>query len=165
MRLVLLALCTLVTPCVSPYAQSTGNRTYVNPLDLDYKYNFEQLNSGISYRSGADPVIVNHKGEYFLFSTVSGGYWHSRNLGDWQFVRPSRWPFEDIVAPAALSVRDTLYLLQSTTIPRPILFATHPETGRLEFYNRLMPSPPGAQSQYQQYPATPGAVPPGEERR
>ena len=161
MRPVLLALCALVTPCVSPCAQSTGNRTYINPLDLDYKYNFEQLNSGISYRSGADPVIVNHRGEYFLFSTVAGGYWHSRNLRDWNFVVPSRWPFEDIVAPAALSVRDTLYLLQSTTIPRPILFATRPETGRLEFYNRLMPSPPGAQSQYQQYPPTPNAVPPG----
>ncbi len=160
MRPVLLALCALGTPCIS-HAQSTGNSTYVNPLDLDYKYNFEQLNNGISYRSGADPVIVNHKGEYHLFSTVAGGYWHSRNLRDWKFVVPSRWPFEDIVAPAALSVRDTLYLLQSTTIPRPILFATRPETGRLEFYNRLMPSPPGAQSQYQQYAPTPGAVPPG----
>lgn len=161
MRPFLLALCALVTPCVSPYAQANGNRTYINPLDLDYKYNFEQLNSGISYRSGADPVIVNHKGEYFLFSTVSGGYWHSRNLSDWEFVVPSRWPFEDIVAPAAVSVRDTLYLLQSMTIPRPILFSTHPETGRLEFYNRLLPPPPGAQSQYQQYSPTPGAVPPG----
>jgi hypothetical protein len=57
-------------PCI---AQSSGVRTYCNPIDIDYKYNFEQLNEGISYRSGADPVIVNHKGEYYLFVTVSGG--------------------------------------------------------------------------------------------
>src|ERR671915_1367663 len=94
-------------------AQSPGARTYCNPLDIEYKYNFEQNNEGISYRSGADPVIVNHRGEYFMFVTVSGGYWHSRDFLNWRFVVPSRWPFEDVVAPAALSVRDTLYLLQS----------------------------------------------------
>jgi hypothetical protein len=62
-------------------AQSSGIGTYCNPIDIDYKYNFEQINEGISYRSGADPVIVNHRGEYFLFVTVSGGYWHSKSAG------------------------------------------------------------------------------------
>ncbi len=32
----------------------TPPRTYVNPIDIDYRYNFEQHNEGISYRSGAD---------------------------------------------------------------------------------------------------------------
>jgi xylan 1,4-beta-xylosidase len=154
------SLCAVVLASPSLSAQPAG-RTYANPIDLDYKYNFEELNRGISYRSGADPVIVNHKGEYFLFSTVSGGYWHSRDLAQWTFIEPSRWPFEDIVAPAALSVRDTLYLLQSMTLPRPILFSTAPETGQLEFYNRLLPPPPGSQSPWEQTPSTPGGVPPG----
>lgn len=70
----------LATPVM---AQSPGDRTYSNPIDIDYKYSFEQLIEGISYRSGADPVIVNHKGEYFLFVTVSGGYWHSKDLLNW----------------------------------------------------------------------------------
>ena len=143
------------------HAQSAGIRTYANPLDINYQYNFEQLNQGISYRSGADPVVVLHRDVYYLFATVAGGYWRSEDLIHWSYVTPTRWPFEDIVAPAALSVRDTLYLLQSTTVPRPILFSTTPETGRLEFFNRLLPSPPGAQSPWVENPATPGAVPPG----
>ncbi len=142
-------------------AQSSGIRTYANPIDIDYKYNFEQLNEGISYRSGADPVIVNHRGEYFLFVTASGGYWHSRDLLHWRFITPSRWPFEDVVAPAALSVRDTLYLLQSTFAQRPILFTTDPASGRLEFYNRLLPPLPNVQQRNVEPPGPPGSVPPG----
>ena len=45
------------------HAQSSGIRTYCNPIDVGYRYNFEQREQGISYRSGADPVIVNHRGE------------------------------------------------------------------------------------------------------
>jgi len=138
------------------FSQSSGIRTYCNPMDIDYKYNFEQINQNISYRSGADPVIVNHKGEYYLFATVSGGYWHSRDLLHWEFVVPSRWPFEDNVAPAALSVRDTLYLFQSTYDQRPILYSTAPETGRLEFYNRLLPPLPNYSGD--SLPGRPGAA-------
>src|SRR5690348_10788363 len=47
--------------------QRAKQKTYCNPMDINYRYNYEQLNDSISYRSGADPVIVNHKGEYFLF--------------------------------------------------------------------------------------------------
>src|SRR5687768_18422095 len=113
MRFISFALSVLLTG--SAAAQSSAIRTYANPIDIDYTYNFEQLNERISYRSGADPVIVNHRGEYYLFATIANGYWHSRDLINWRFVVPSRWPFEDVVAPAALSVRDTVYLLQSVT--------------------------------------------------
>ena len=120
-------------------AQSSGRSTYCNPMDIDYKYNFEQLNEKISYRSGADPVIVNHKGEYCLFVTISGGWWHSKDLLHWDFVVPDKWPMEDMCAPAALSVRDTLYLFQSTFVQRPIFYTTTPENGKLHFYNRWLP--------------------------
>ena len=125
-------------------AQSSGIRTYINPIDLDYKYNWEQVNRRVSYRSGADPVIVRHGGAYYLFQTVSGGYWRSADLLHWRFVRPSRWPFEDVVAPAAISFGDTLLLMPSFTRPQPLLFSTAPATGRLEFYNRMLPPLPYA---------------------
>ncbi len=133
-KIILLTFVSTVT-----FAQNLEQQTYCNPMDIGYKYNWEQINDKISYRSGADPVIVNHKGEYYLFVTISGGYWHSKDLINWKFVEPSRWPMEDICAPAALSVRDTLYLFQSTFQQRPIFFSTEPEKGKLEFYNRWLP--------------------------
>jgi xylan 1,4-beta-xylosidase len=116
--------------------------TYCNPMDIDYKYNFEQLNENISYRSGADPVIINHKGEYFMFVTIQGGYWHSLDMLNWKYLTANRWPFEDMCAPAAVSVRDTLFLFQSTFEQRPILYSVAPEKGIWEFYNRWTPRLP-----------------------
>lgn len=120
-------------------SQQLEQQTYCNPMDISYNYNWEQINDKISYRSGADPVIVNHKGEYYLFVTISGGYWHSKDLINWKFIEPTKWPMEDICAPAALSVRDTLYLFQSTFEQRPIFYTTEPEKGKLNFYNRWLP--------------------------
>ncbi|MDI9876780.1 family 43 glycosylhydrolase [Flectobacillus rivi] len=116
--------------------------TYCNPIDIGYRYNFEQMNEGISYRSGADPVIVTHKNEYYLFVTISGGWWHSKDLVNWNYVVPDKWPMEDMCAPAAVSVRDTLYLFQSTFQQRPIFYSTEPEKGKLKFLNRWLPQLP-----------------------
>ena len=127
-------------------AQRTPPRTYANPIDIDYRYNFEQKAQGISYRSGADPVIVVQRGAYYLFETIGDGYWRSTDLGTWQHITPTRWPLLDVVAPAALAVRDTIYLLPATTAPLPILMTTQPASGRMEFYNRLMPWLPGARA-------------------
>ena len=142
-------------------AQAPHQRTYANPIDIDYRYNFEQLNQGISYRSGADPVIVVQRGQYYLFETIGDGYWQSSDLGTWRHITPSRWPLTDIVAPAALSVRDTIYLLPATTSPLPILMLTHPESGRVEFYNRLLPWLPLARAREADVLAKPDSVQPG----
>lgn len=125
--------------------QAPGQKTFCNPIDIDYQYNFEQKTNGISYRSGADPVIVNHKGEYFLFVTISGGWWHSKDLLHWQYVKPNTWPKEDMCAPAALSVGDDLYLFQSTFEQRPIYRTRTPENGQLSLFNPRLPFMPGAQ--------------------
>lgn len=139
-KLLSLGFCLVAT--IAFAQSSSGIRTYCNPVDINYRYNFEQLNDSISYRSGADPVIINHKGEYFMFVTISGGYWHSKNLLHWKYIVPDKWPMEDMCAPAALSVRDTLYLFQSTFQQRPIFISTEPEKGKLIFYNRWLPQLP-----------------------
>ena len=157
--LAVLALAALASS--SANAQRTPPRTYANPIDIDYRYNFEQQNQNISYRSGADPVIVVQRGRYYLFETIGDGYWESRDLGTWRHITPTRWPLTDVVAPSALSVRDTIYLLPSTTRPIPHLMLTQPSTGRVEFYNRVMPSLPNAREFESATLARPDSVQPG----
>jgi hypothetical protein len=142
-------------------AQRTPPRTYANPIDIDYRYNFEQQDQGISYRSGADPVIVVQRGRYYLFETLGDGYWESRDLGTWRHITPTRWPLTDVVAPSALTVRDTIYVMPSTTRPVPMLMLTQPSTGRVGYYNRTMPWLPNARDVEAKTLAKPDSVQPG----
>ena len=71
-RCIGVGLCVLIAAAHAS-AQSPSQRTYANPIDIDYKYNFEQHNEGISYRSGADPVIVVQRGEYYLADRSNKG--------------------------------------------------------------------------------------------
>jgi hypothetical protein len=128
------------------FPAAAQKRTYINPIDVDYRYNWEQTNSGVSYRTGADPVIVRHKDAYYLFQTLADGYWRSTDLIDWTFIKPSMWPFGGVVAPAAISDGDRLILWPSMSFTRPgsILVTSAPETGKLDFLVRAMPDLPKA---------------------
>lgn len=156
----LAAPCALILIGAAP-EQAPGTRTYANPIDIDYRYNWEQANAGVSYRTGADPAVVNHKGAYYLFETLADGYWRSTDLVDWTFVTPSRWPFNGMVAPAAWSDGQRLYLLQATMEPTAILVSDAPETGKLDFLTRRMPDLPGAVRPGQEEHLAPGQIPPG----
>lgn len=125
-------------------AAAAQRHTYANPVDIDYRYNFEQINEGVSYRTGADPAIVKHKGTYYLFMTLADGYWRSTNLIDWQFVTPSRWPMQSMVAPAAWSDGTRIILQPAMMEPGSILSTTDPDSGRLDFWVRRMPELPGS---------------------
>ena len=139
---------------------SAAQRTTINPVDIDYRYNFEQINNGVSYRTGADPAIVNHQGIYYLFMTLADGYWRSTDLIEWRFVNPSRWPFDSIVAPAAWSDGSRIILQPSMMEPESILATTDPDSGRLDFWVRRMPPLPGSVDKSPEE-MKPGEVPPG----
>jgi hypothetical protein len=120
-------------------------RTYINPVDVDYRYNWEQTNRGVSYRTGADPVIVRHKDAYYLFQTLADGYWRSTNLIDWTFITPSRWPFAASSPPRRFRT-----VTGSSSGPRcrsraPVRFWFRPlqRRARLDFLVRSMPELPG----------------------
>lgn len=155
----LLITASLTAPAAAePTRAEPARRTYANPIDIDYRYNFEQENAGISFRTGADPALVRHKGAFYLFQTLADGYWRSTNLVDWTFIKPSRWPFDSVVAPAAWSDGERLYLLPSMMEPESLLVTDAPETGRLDFHARKMPPLP--RSRVEPY-MEPGDVPPG----
>jgi len=141
---------------VNPHA-----RTWANPVDVDYRYNYEQMNQGISYRTGADPVVVRYGDAYYLFLTLADGYWRSTDLLHWDFVKPDRWPFDGPVAPATLVADDKLFLMQSAMEPVPLLYSTDPAHGHWNFWTRLLPPVPGAVWAGHESEMKPGDLPPG----
>ncbi|TAN17934.1 MAG: coagulation factor 5/8 type domain protein [Rhodanobacter sp.] len=140
---------------------ATGGRTWANPLDIDYRYNYEQMNQGISYRTGADPAFVRYGNAYYLFLTLADGYWRSTDLLHWQFVQPDRWPFDGPVAPATLVADGKLFLMSSAMEPRPLLYSTDPAHGRWQFWTRLLPAVPGAVWAGHESEMKAGELPPG----
>ena len=104
--------------------------TYCNPLNLDYTYPFHNSHLGKSYRSGADPAVVEFRGEYYMFVTRSWGYWHSKDLLNWDFITPEKWFFEGCNAPAAHNYKDSiLYVCGNPSGAMSILYTDNPKRG------------------------------------
>lgn len=134
--------------------------TYANPIDIDYRYNFEQMQDGISYRTGADPAVVQHDGAYYLFETLADGYWRSTDLMTWTFITPSRWPMQSIVAPAVISDGKKIIIMPSAMRPQALLESSDPASGKLAFLSRRTPELPdsafeGQEPKYGQIPSGP----------
>lgn len=94
--------------------------TYCNPINLDYGYtpipNFAEWGR---HRATADPVIVNYKGDYILFSTNQWGYWTSPDMYHWTFhsrffLNPWNQVYDELCAPAVGIKGDTVLVMGST---------------------------------------------------
>lgn len=96
-------------------------KTYCNPINIDYGYTpIPNFGDWGRHRATADPVIVNYKGDYYLFSTNQWGYWWSPDLLNWQFVsrkflRPwNTGTYDELCAPAVGIIGDTMLVFGST---------------------------------------------------
>ena len=59
-----------------------ANSTYCNPINIEYCFR----PGGTTGREAADPLIVQFKGDYYLFASKSAGYWWSPDLINWKLV-------------------------------------------------------------------------------
>jgi hypothetical protein len=113
---------------------SSSAHTYCNPMNIDYTFEYFNNNSKEEpFRSTADPLIIQYKNEYYLFCTNQSGFYWSKDLGEWHFVYSAfqRKPDQDdLCAPAAVVLGDTLVLMGSTYESLPIWFTTNPKAGR-----------------------------------
>jgi hypothetical protein len=109
--------------------------TYCNPINIDYGYtpipNFSEWGK---HRATADPVIVNYKGDFYLFSTNQWGYWWSSDMSKWNFIskkflRPwNTGTYDELCAPAVGIIGDTMIVFGSTyTSKFTIWMSTNPK--------------------------------------
>ncbi len=105
-------------------------KTYCNPINIDYTYMIYNAHKNLSYRSGADPAVVKFRDTYYMFVTRSMGYWHSDDLSHWSFIRPQKWYFQGSNAPAAFNYKDSvLYAAGNPSGNGSILFTDDPKKG------------------------------------
>ncbi len=117
-----------------PASMTAQQKTYCNPVNIDYGYtpipNFTEWGK---HRATADPVIVNYKGDYFLFSTNQWGYWWSDDMSKWNFIprkflRPWNEGYDELCAPAVGIIGDTMLVFGSTyTSEFTIWMSTNPK--------------------------------------
>jgi hypothetical protein len=108
-------------------------QTFCNPIDIDYGFtpipNFSEQGR---HRATADPLIVTFKGNYYLFSTNQWGYWVSPDMVSWRFIphlflKPWHKVYDELCAPGAVALGDSLLLLGSTYSKNfPIWMSTDP---------------------------------------
>jgi hypothetical protein len=111
-----------------------GQKTYCNPVNIDYGYTpIPDFSVFGRHRATADPVIVNYKGDYYLFSTNQWGYWWSPDMNHWHFIsrsflKPWHKVYDDLCAPAVWVQGDTLLVFGSTYSTNfPVWMSTNPK--------------------------------------
>lgn len=90
--------------------------TYANPVDLAYRIqdiSSSQYQRNVN-REAADPSAVLFRDRYYLFPSVSGGFWHSTDLAEWEFVPTPELPAYDY-APDVRVIDDHLVVCASRT--------------------------------------------------
>src|SRR5215203_1015928 len=97
--------------------------TICNPINLSYRFCLDMP----SRREAADPTMVVYKGEYYLFASKSGGYFHSTDLIHWDLITTRDLPIEDY-APTTVVMNDTLYFMASQAAPLTIYKTANPKS-------------------------------------
>lgn len=93
---------------------------YCNPLNLEYRYQFyRQVTQGEEkgpfkvYREAADPSLILFKDTYFLFPSMTAGFFTSENLVTWNFNEfKQNMPVYDY-APDVRAMGDYMYFSAS----------------------------------------------------
>lgn len=104
---------------------------YCNPIDIPYRYSLEANSPGSpSFREAADPTVVVYKGEYYLFASKCGAYYHSPDLVNWTEIRTDDLPMEGY-APTVIEWNEKLYFTHSVGTAR-MWRTDDPKSGKWE---------------------------------
>jgi xylan 1,4-beta-xylosidase len=124
----------LVLICAVSFTVHAQQTTMCNPVNLSYRFCLDTP----SRREAADPTMVVYKGEYYLFASKSGGYFHSKDFIHWDLITTKDLPLEDY-APTAVVMNDTLYFMASAGAPLKIYKTADPKSGKWQIANGAFP--------------------------
>jgi len=97
---------------------------YCNPLNLNYRYQLMKATAQVrAFREAADPSVVAFKGRYYLFASMSGGFWTSGDLLKWDYHESSGLPVHDY-APDVRVIGDYLYFCASKRTKKCTIYRT-----------------------------------------
>lgn len=103
-------------------------KTYCNPIDLEYKF---QHYGKAAHREAADPTLVHFKDRYYLFASMSAGFYHSEDLVAWTW-HENRSLELYLYAPDVRVIGDYLYYCASDRKPTTIWRTTDPMSDQFE---------------------------------
>lgn len=87
-------------------------KIYCNPLNLSYKYQHMLSKKYNAFREAADPTLICFRGKYYMFVSMSAGFWYSDDLIDWKFHKFINEITYDY-APDVRQVGEYIYLTAS----------------------------------------------------
>ncbi|MCM1113866.1 MAG: family 43 glycosylhydrolase [Clostridium sp.] len=104
-----------------------------NPMNLSYPYQFHgKFYKNAICREGADPSMVLFKGRYYLFVSMSGGFWISDDMVSWEYHSTPNLPIHDY-APDVRVVGDYMYFCASKRLSKCTFYRTKdPLSGNFE---------------------------------
>ncbi|WP_158713422.1 hypothetical protein [Streptomyces sp. NRRL F-525] len=102
---------------------TTPDRTIRNPPYIPYRYQdirFSSMVRGIKiseprrsvHREAADPSVVRYRNRYYMFVSMSAGFWHSAELVRWENLATSKLPALDY-APGVREIDGALHISAS----------------------------------------------------
>lgn len=95
-----------------------------NPMNLSYPYQFHgKFYKNAICREGADPSMVFFKGHYYLFVSMSGGFWMSDDMASWEYHSTPNLPIHDY-APDVRVIGDYMYFCSSKRLSKCTFYRT-----------------------------------------
>lgn len=85
-------------------------REYCNPMNIEYKFSHY---GKCATREAADPTLILFKGTYYLFASMSAGFYYSDDLVDWKWHENRKLDMYRY-APDARQIGDYLYFCASS---------------------------------------------------
>lgn len=134
-KICVLVLAVLMTGCRAQdkAQESSAFRTICNPMNLSYRFCLDEP----SRREAADPSMVLFEGEYYLFLSKAGGYFHSTDMENWDLITTEDLPIEEY-APTVEEIDGKLFFTTSTGTKR-IYKGIDPKRGKWELFTDSFP--------------------------